>query len=231
MPRVIPYVRSCLAATAAEQKACIRSHYVECWQPQGYTLAPSVEDVCHGRTPFSQRHGWFQITTRARLSDVVVLAVTQAGFRRLRDLMQMVRVWGSRGVQLMCLDLSPQPLTARDVELLNRVAAFEEAVSLERGREVAALKRARGRQMGGGIPAGMRRVGMAGRKRLIWDRSESDLVKAIAEWREAGYSFRQIWSHLRSERVKTKFWTAWTKSRVERAYAGYRRKVAMDATS
>jgi len=76
-------------------------------------------------------------------------------------------------------------------------------------------------------PLGFRWAGTPGRQRRVVDDYELMIMGKIVEWKEKGYSWYEIASHLLRQRVRTRDGREWSVARCRRAYQAELRRKSM----
>lgn len=81
------------------------------------------------------------------------------------------------------------------------------------------MKRLEGKAFNGGVPYGQRRVGPRGRRQMVNDPREQEVIRQIVRLRdEKGLTIDQITHRLVSADVRTRAGKLWDRNRVWRAY-------------
>jgi DNA invertase Pin-like site-specific DNA recombinase len=162
---------------------------------------------------------------------VVVLRFAHA-FLSLRDFMDQVGVLAARRVQTHVVDLGWKPLGLRAPALSLAFRALLEAersLARERGRADFARRRRRGLALNGHAPPGFRYVGPRGKRRLVRDEYAGALARRLIEWRRQGWSWEQIYWHLREHRFTTRDGRAWSVTALRRLHDAERSLRAREA--
>jgi hypothetical protein len=81
-----------------------------------------------------------------------------------------------------------------------------------------ALRKKEGKAVNGEPGYGFRMIGRRGRRKKVPDPEERRVMAALVRWRREGYTFEEIYRHLREYKVKTRAGREWSLKRIQRAY-------------
>jgi hypothetical protein len=88
----------------------------------------------------------------------------------------------------------------------------------DNARERMALRKKEGKALNGEPGYGFRMIGRKGRRKKVPDPEERRVMAALVRWRREGYTFEEIYRHLRDYKVKTRAGREWSLKRIQRAY-------------
>jgi DNA invertase Pin-like site-specific DNA recombinase len=172
--------------------------------PEMVYQADFIDDATEERRPLTSRRRGLRMSLTADPGDCIVVAHFDRAFRSARELIEVMDIWSSRGVELHIIDVGLNPRTAagRMVAGVFRVLAVaERSKSKERGARDFATRRMRGLPLNGKAPPCYRYVGPRGKRRLVQDRRVRQLAARIVEWKSRGWSFEAIYFHMLKHRV------------------------------
>jgi len=183
------------------------------WKLQGKAeLVPEafVDDALSGKINFLDRPAGGKLDKVLNRGDHVLISKLDRGFRNPRDLLAMLELWKSRGVNLHLLDINADcsdPIGELIVTIMAAVAKWERIRIAERcgaGVKLAyERKRARGFPTGN-APAGLKWAGVRPNRYWVIDHEERErMAEALAlyeEWRPSHteqYTYTLISWHFR----------------------------------
>ena len=167
----------------------------------GQTIATTfVERAVSGSVPIKDREAGGKLWAKLQRGDVVVAAKLDRMFRSALDALQMVEELKERGVALVLLDLSMDPITnGLGKMFLTIAAAFAEAERDRIRERVATVKRDqrdRGRYLGGKIPYGFT-VDAGGALQPV--EAEQAVVERVKALKASGAVLRAIQADIERE--------------------------------
>ncbi|WP_414653612.1 MULTISPECIES: recombinase family protein [Idiomarina] len=122
-------------------------------QLDGIQLDKTFIDKCSGST--TKRPALQQLKDHVREGDTVVVHSIDRMARNLEDLLELIKYFSSKGVQIRFVKESmtfggtePDPMQKLMLSIMGSVAEFERAIILERQREGIALAKERGAYKG-----------------------------------------------------------------------------------
>lgn len=150
-----------------------------------------------GSVPLSQREMGEELLADAQPGDTIVATKLDRMFRSARDALVMAEHLEDRGVKLVLLDISRDPVNAGGVgklifTILAAVAEMERTRIRDRVKEGRQAKKARGGHMGGVAPFGWRVVGSGKAAVLEEVPSQQAALVTIRQAKDAGLSLRDI---------------------------------------
>jgi DNA invertase Pin-like site-specific DNA recombinase len=166
--------------------------------------------------------------------DHVVLAKHDRGFRNTLDMLQTTQGWTNRGIVTHIVNWAidtTQPFWKQFAPLAAAIAEWEIGMGGERVREAIRAKRRRGERWSRQAPLGFKWVlnpkgGKSKRGNpamiLIADEARLTRMRQIAQWREEGLSFTEIWRlFLLRREVRTSDGKEWDIHSIWLAYKRY----------
>lgn len=156
-----------------------------------------------GSIPLADRPGGFELMQRAGRGDTIVAAKLDRLFRSARDAINVAEELKARGVDLILMDLSTEPVNGDGVGkvMFNMMASFAELERTRIAERVSAgkaAKRTAGGYLGGVVPYGYRRVGQGKDSVLEKDEEQQAVIHTILRGHRAGMSLRQVKSLIAS---------------------------------
>lgn len=200
MARVYGYVRASTTdqvATLDVQKALLEKeikHRFEEYEVGGILVDAGVS----GGLPLAQRPMGKTLIDMLQKGDAVLFTKLDRGFRNCRDMLETVERWQKQGVRLVMLDLQIDTGTPMGKLMMTIAAAFaewERAIISQRTKEALQALIARGRPAGQ-VPYGYKTQKVFGEKLLVRDNAQREAGALIVKLIDAGWSFRQVYSHL-----------------------------------
>lgn len=150
-----------------------------------------------GSISLADRPGGFELMQRAGRGDTIIALKLDRLFRSARDAINVAEDLKARGVNLILMDLSTEPVNGDGVGkvIFNMMASFAELERMRIAERVTAgkaAKRAQGGYLGGVVPFGYRKVGEGKESRLEPDPDNYPVLGTIIRGDKAGMSYRQI---------------------------------------
>lgn len=165
-----------------------------------------IDQDVSGRIPLSSRLQGRKLAALLEKGDSVLFAKLDRGFRNVRDIATCIEKWSARGIALHFLDLNvstADPAGRFFIHMMGAMAEFERARISERIRDAQVLRARLGLAIGS-PPYGFRNVGPFGRRRRVPDENQRALGKKIVEWKQKGYSWEDLYWHLRRSGIKNR---------------------------
>lgn len=150
-----------------------------------------------GTIPLAERPEGRRLAEKLTKGDTVIAAKLDRLFRDAADALGMAKAWKERGVQLILVDMGPDPVTENGTAkflftILAAVAEMERERIAERTADGRRAKRAKGGHVGGSAPFGYRKVGAGKEAMLVPDPDQQDAIRTIHAARASGMSLRDI---------------------------------------
>jgi DNA invertase Pin-like site-specific DNA recombinase len=235
MPRVYGYTRvspTDAPGTVERHQAQMRRYASERLPGLHYESDFIDRDPAERRRPLACRKQGHALSTAADPGDAILIARFSRAFRTPAELVIQADVWSARGVALHVLDLGLDPTTDKGrvvAAALRVVAASTAQLAKEQGAADFARRRREGLPLNGKAPPGYRYVGPRGRRRLVQDPHARALAVELVRWREAGWSWEQVYFHLIEQRVVTRDGRRWSLTSLRRLYYAERVLQAREA--
>lgn len=159
-----------------------------------------VDSATSGSTKMFERPAGYELFTRLKSGDSIVLTKLDRGFRNTADACQTMDMLKQRGVKIHCLQLGVSPDDPIGRFIYSVIAAFAE---LERNFIVARITdgidnaRRNGRAVNRFAPIGYKKHGKGKNSRFVPDREEQKVCYWIVEQKnDHGKSFKKIHKEL-----------------------------------
>ena len=150
-----------------------------------------------GSKSLGQRPEGGRLLATLKPGDTVIAAKMDRVFRDAADALTMADYLKKKGVDLICADIGPDPVTANGVSkmffgMLVCFAEFERSRLRERQADGIRAKKQSGGYIGGKCPFGYRIDGEGKAAVLIPIQAERDAIAVMKRLRKAGDSYRDI---------------------------------------
>lgn len=150
-----------------------------------------------GAIPLADRPGGGDLLRMAERGDTIIALKLDRMFRSARDALNVADFLKARGVNLILLDLSTEPVNGDGIGkvLFTMMAAFAELERTRIADRVQAGKRAKraaGGHNGGTTPFGYDKVGVGKEARLVPNAAQQAAIETIKRGHKAGMPLRQI---------------------------------------
>jgi DNA invertase Pin-like site-specific DNA recombinase len=160
-----------------------------------------IDKGISGSTPLAFRPQGKEMLEAAQKGDCIVSSKMDRLFRSALDALQTAEELKARGVDLVLLDVSSDPVTGNGVGkmffgIMACVAEFERSRINERTEEGRRGKRARRGFMGGGVPIGFKVQGKGREAQLEEDEREQAAIAKIKELLESKHQPGRIGRYL-----------------------------------
>src|SRR5262249_14852058 len=110
MPRVCGYVRTVkleLAEALEIQRQTIRDYYVSHLTDRGFAWGSYFEDAAtEGNTGLLSRPAGSRLDLELQVGDMVIFAKLERSFSSVRDAVNVIESWSSRGIHVHIPDLN-----------------------------------------------------------------------------------------------------------------------------
>jgi len=145
-----------------------------------------VDPGVSGAIPLSQRPLGSQMWAALGKGDTVVAAKLDRLFRSSQDALNTMARLHERGVDVILLDMSPEPIAKSAIAqlfltMLAAFADFERSSINERTRMGRIGKRQKGGCVGS-VPYGYKKVGSGKQSMLVPDDKEQEIVACVLRW-------------------------------------------------
>lgn len=150
-----------------------------------------------GSIPLAERPGGSEMLDRAERGDTIIALKLDRMFRDASDALNVAKELKARGVDLILMDLSTEPVNGDGVGkvLFTMMAAFAELERTriaERTRSGRVAKRASGGHIGGTTPFGYTKIGAGKDAKLVPNPQQQQAIETIKRGHAAGMALRQI---------------------------------------
>jgi DNA invertase Pin-like site-specific DNA recombinase len=174
-----------------------------------YDFSVYVDEGVSGSVPLIERPRGREMLTAAGKGDIIVAAKLDRLFRSCKDALNAIDDLRDRGIKVVLLDISHEPVTDNGVgslvfKVLAAIAEFERERIAERAISGQRCKRERGGHLGGDAPYGFRVVGKERDSRLIVEPKEQKLLEAVREISQAETSPTRIKRELEARGFRTR---------------------------
>jgi len=145
-----------------------------------------IDKGVSGGIPLSKRPAGSQMWEALGKGDLVVAAKLDRLFRSSRDALNTIERLHERGVDVILLDMSPEPIAKSAIAqlfltMLAAFADFERSSINERTQMGRVGKRAKGGCVGS-VPYGYKKVGTGKQSMLEPDEKEQEIVACVLRW-------------------------------------------------
>lgn len=186
------------------QDVAIDSYYVRVVAPRGIPFKQTaVDTLTASQRPFAHRDVASRVLETLEPGDHVIFSTVDMAFRDVHDCVDSLRDLAELGVVAhiteLDFDSSDEQRLIRGVAALLQKARFakEHSATLRaRALERNAIRRMQGYYHGGAIAPGFKLAGPKGRKRLVPNEEERQVMRYMAELHDSGMNFYQIERHL-----------------------------------
>ena len=218
MPNAFGYIRESSLRTLGEQWAVILEYCQRALEPAGivlYRQGVFADPPESRRRDFRQRQIVSLCLRQCKPGDVVVVP-SMATFRNHADYLDALSLAMERRIELHVAERNPSANPAEQrirQELLDELAEAE----VERKREVAQERYAACRKQGKAIgrpPVGMKWTGPRGRRRLVADKREAEIMRAIREMSAAGRPLDEIYWQLLTHGLRRRGGQEWSRTTI-----------------
>lgn len=139
-----------------------------------------------GSIPLGQRPVGVELVQALQSGDTIIAAKLDRLFRNAEDALSQSRAWRERGIDLILIDMGPEPVTTSATGrlyfgMLAQFAEFERERIAERIRDGRSAKRARGGFAGGNAPIGQRVEGIGRAAVVVPNDREITMVRMAQE--------------------------------------------------
>lgn len=181
------------------------------------------DDGVSGSVPFAERPCGADIMAQVRSGDTIVASKLDRLFRSSVDALVSVEAFKKQGVDVICCDISTDPLASNGTgrlffSILAAVAEFERERIRERTSEGRRAKAEKGGYAGGSVRYGFRAVGQGREAAVVEDQTERAIVEFIALV-APGKSLREICASLTAAGYRTRRGTPFAPQQVKRVLA------------
>lgn len=179
-------------------------------------------DEISGAMPLSERPSGSIMLAKAQPGDTIVSLKMTRLFRSAVDALTSVEEFHKRGIKVVLMDISHEPIKESGVarmffQIMAAVAEFEKYRLLEQMRDGRAAKKFNGGFIGGQPPFGYRAVGRGSKAILVKDEKEQEVVTLIHTLHaESGRGKQWIAGELDRRGIKTRKGTKFDQSQVRR---------------
>jgi site-specific DNA recombinase len=156
---------------------------------------------------------------QSRAVDAVIIAKLDRLTRSVRDLADLLEIFNKGGVALISVGESLDTKSASGelvMNIMTAVSQWERRAIGERTKAVLQFKRSNGEKTGGRVPYGYDVVDRCGKKALIPNEGEQEVLRVMREMKAAGQSYQQIADALNASGVQTKEGKAWFRQYIHR---------------
>lgn len=172
-----------------------------------------TDTAVSGAVPFRDRPEGRNIWNKNIEFGAVVIAKLDRAFRNTADCITTSETWQKDGIAFHIVDLgidSTTPLGEFFLVLLAALGKLERNMIHERIEDAIEVKRSRGEKLGGRIPFGFDVKEEAGRKILVRNDEEAEVVDLMLDLKnQVKYSFYKITKLLNERGIPTKNGNPW----------------------
>lgn len=155
-----------------------------------------VERAVSGGSPFAKRPAAAEALAAMERGDTLIIVKLDRGFRDAGDMLDTIRLFRERGMDLISIDLGGSivegGVAGLIATILGAVAQFERERIKERTADTKADQKTRGMHLGGPRPFGWAIEQREAGAFLIEDPAEQAAIARIRAMREQGMSLRKI---------------------------------------
>jgi DNA invertase Pin-like site-specific DNA recombinase len=217
--KVVAYVRVSTAEQASDDRSSLATQEQAvrgAAMIHGHTNVMLFADKgVSGAIPLADRQEGHKLVEALAPGTLVIASKLDRIFRSASDALATVEAWHKRGVSLILVDCSTEPVSDNGVgklffSILASVAEFEKSRIADRMREGRVGKRQRGGHIGGQAPYGFRVEGKGRGATLVSVEAEQAIVQMVRDLRVQRLSYADIAAHLNAAGKLTRVGTPFT---------------------
>lgn len=162
------------------------------------TPAVVADAAVSGSVPLAERPGGSEMLDRVQRGDTIIALKLDRMFRDASDALNVAKGLKERGVSLILMDLSTEPVNGDSgvgqfvFTVMAALAQMERTRIADRVQSGKIAKRAKGGHAGGKAQFGYDKVGVGKEARLVPNAAQQGAIETIKRGHAAGMSLRQI---------------------------------------
>jgi DNA invertase Pin-like site-specific DNA recombinase len=202
------------SATLEGQRQMIREYFVSILEKEGFAWGGFLEDATTaGNMGLLSRPAGSRLDLALEPGDVAIFARLERSFSCVRDAVDVIKSWLSRGIHVHIPDLNLDTSTQVGQVILRFLLSYSDSLRNLRSERAAlsiSHRRNLGRPVGGRAPYGLKCVGSTGNRQFAPDPFTRRIGKYVVKWKLAGHSFRDIYFHLLRHRERNRKGKEWS---------------------